>query len=60
MEYTDVAQRNLTLKAVKKSDIDWQDTTITNWTLTEGEEVARIGCGCARRSAGHLGYHRGT
>ncbi|WP_158300062.1 hypothetical protein [Janthinobacterium sp. RA13] len=35
-------------------------TTITNWKLAEGEEVARIGCGCARNADGHLGYHRGT
>jgi len=50
MEYTDVEQRTLTVKPVKKSDIDWQHTTITNWKLTEGEEVARIGCGCASNS----------
>lgn len=60
MEYTDVVQRTLTVKPVKKSDIDWNHTTITSWKLTEDEEVARIGCGCARNSGGHLGYHRGT
>ncbi|MBE3026494.1 hypothetical protein [Janthinobacterium sp. GW458P] len=60
MEYTDAAARTLTVKPVKKSDIDWNHTTITNWKLTEDEEVARIGCGCARNSGGHLGYHRGT
>jgi hypothetical protein len=60
MEYTDAQQRILTIKPVKKSDIDWENTTITNWKLTEGDEVARIGCGCARNSGGHLGYHRGT
>jgi hypothetical protein len=60
MEYTDAEARTLTVKPVKKSDIDWNHTTITTWKLTEGEEVAHIGCGCARNSGGHLGYHRGT
>ena len=60
MEYTDAGQRTLTVKPVKKSDIDWAHTTITNWKLTQGDEVARIGCGCACNSGGHLGYHRGT
>ncbi len=45
MEYTDAQERILTVKPVKKSDIDWEATTITNWKLTEGDEVARIGCG---------------
>ena len=34
MEYTDVWQRTLTVKPVKKRGIDWQRTTITNWKLT--------------------------
>lgn len=60
MEYTDHENRTLIVKPVKKSEIDWEHTTITNWKLTEGEEVATVGCGCARNANGHLGYHRST
>ncbi|MFO3723167.1 hypothetical protein [Pseudomonas sp. HLMP] len=60
MEYTDHENRILVVKPVKKSEIDWNFTTITNWRLTEGAEVAVVGCTCARNSNGHLGYHRGT
>jgi hypothetical protein len=58
MEYTDVENRTLMVIPVKKSDIDWQHTTMTNWKLNQGEEVATTLCGCARSSNGHLGYHR--
>lgn len=54
MEYTDVEACTLTVTPVKKSGIDWQHTTLTDWKLTEAEEVARIGCGCASNSGGHL------
>lgn len=60
MEYTDLESRTLVVKPVKKSEIDWNHTTITNWRLTQGEDVAVVGCGCATNSNGHLGYHRGT
>lgn len=60
IEYTDVENRTLTVMPVKKSEIDWQQTTVTNWKLTAGEEVAMTLCVCARNSNGHLGYHRGA
>lgn len=60
MEYTDFNNRMLIVKPVKKSDIDWKHTTITNWRLTEDNEIATVGCGCASNSNGHLGFHRGT
>lgn len=60
MEFTDAENRTLIVKPVKLSDINWKNTTVTNWRLTDGDEVATVGCVCARNASGHLGYHRGN
>ncbi|MGC3983094.1 MAG: hypothetical protein QM808_17715 [Steroidobacteraceae bacterium] len=41
-----------------KSEIDPAMTIPTNWVFTETEDVAKIGCTCARNTSSHLGYHR--
>ena len=58
VEFTDHKNRTLTVKPVKKSDIDWESTTITNWKFTQGDEVVAAVCVCARDLSGHFGYHR--
>ena len=60
MEYTDFDNRVLTIKPVKKADIDYNEVTTTNWKFTEGNEVVVCGCVCARTPSSHLGYHRKT
>ena len=59
LETTDVHNRQQKIEVVKASEIEQEDFVITNWALTDGDEVARKRCACAKDpSHGHYGYHR--
>jgi len=57
LEHTDIENRTLTIKPVKKSAIEPESTTITVWRLTEGDKLAEVGCRCALGPNGHWGRH---
>ncbi len=58
MEYTDLDNRVLIIKPIKKAEIDYDEVTTTNRKFTEASEIVVSGCVCARRPDSHLGYHR--
>jgi len=58
LECTDIETRTLVIKPIKVSEMDVENTTITQWRLTDGDAVAEAGCRCAMVGGGHGGYHQ--
>lgn len=57
VEVTDLENRTLTTKPVKRSEIDETMVTVTNWKFTEGDVVSMRTCVCSRTDQGHSGGH---
>lgn len=60
VEVTDHQNRTLIIRPVKVSEIDERQVTVTNWQLSDGDQVAKRVCVCARTSNGHTGGHVAT
>lgn len=58
VEFTDLESRTLTVRPVKKSEIDWKSATVTNWKLTQGGGIAATRCVCTRNLSSHFGTHQ--
>ena len=55
IEFTDVENRELVVKPIKKAKAQGIDSIVTNWKLTDGDEVAQVICTCSQHGRGH-GY----
>ena len=58
LECTDIENRTLVTKPIKMSEMDIENTTVTQWKLSDDDAVAAVGCRCARVGSSHGGYHQ--
>lgn len=57
VESTNTETRTQTVRPMLVGELDQQEYTITNWKLSEGENIVKRTCVCTRTNQGHTGAH---